>query len=424
MIRSHSQGTEERTAGTDLLFLIAVVTIALSAIPAGNTQGLERNFILIGQVFSHECPVPGWLNKEPSFSFILIPTDTDQMALSAEDARRYVRQYFPRTKSALFEGYHFVVMPDTNIDPFTSKQIAWLEEAFREHGMGAFMSVGADVSGSYQNDWINSPLHDELPVNLEDQYRVGDSFTIVIVKEEPEVLSMFRENDIEGFMGSCPCARCYPRPGSTTWADAKYTGTGLVYPWLVSWNLGVEGGMIWTVSDDLDHQWWWPGGVRMQSTNPYAGDVFLNIAFHSFGRPLPEDIELVHEIRDRFDIYETNRLLIRGVIEWADKLGANTRKAEDALGEVKDLYDEAVQNYAAGEYEQSLSSLSDAMEESKNALDIAYDTKKTAMFYIYAVEWLATTGTLLLSGSVLYTLMVRRRLYRSIETTRLVSREE
>jgi hypothetical protein len=378
----------------------------------------EKEFLLVGQVFPQECPVPGWLDQEPGLRYTVIPTDTDSMGLNANESRRFVRQYFPRTKTELFTRFQFVVMPDTSISPFTGTQIMWLKEGMESHGIGGFVTVGADLAGNYEVEWINSPLHDVLPTSLKEHYRVGDTFKIKILKEDPPVLSMFRQYDIENFIGSCPCSRNHPKEGSTVWANADYQRENLEYPWLTEWKIGTSGGHVWAASDDLDHQWWWPGGMRFQSTNPYSGDVFLNIIYYSAGRVLPSDINVVHSLRRSLSLYQTQRQMIRGTIDWAEKLGANVRKAEVALGEAEDTYGTAVEEYMSGEYDSSSEYLEDALAEADDALQVAFETKQEAMFYIYAVEWLVTTGALLLSGSILYSLMVRRRLYREVGTTR------
>ncbi len=399
-------------------FALLLVSATVSAYP------WEKNFLLIGQVFPQECPVPGWLDKEPGYRYTVIPTDTDALGLTDEESRRFVRQYFPRTAKELFTGFHFIVMPDTQIMPFTGRQIMWMKEGFEEHGIGGFVTVGADLTGNYELEWINSPLHDVLPTSLKGQSRISGSFTIQILKDDPPILSMFKEYGVEKFPGSSPFSQNRPRDGSTTWADAKFTTGVLVAPWLVSWKLGVAGGYVWTASDDLDHEWWWPGGMRYQSSNPYSGDVFLNIVYYSMGRSLPDNIELIHEMRTRLGLYQTSRLMIRGTIEWAEKLGANVRKAESALGEVEETYKLALNQYASGEYDEAMRSLNLAMESSEDVLELAFKTKREAMFYIYAVEWLVTTGVLLLSGSIVYTLMIRRRLYKEVETTRPLRVEE
>ena len=400
--------------------LCAMLWMAAMCLFSSQASGAiwEKEFLLIGQVFPQECPVPGWLDQEPGLRYTVIPTDTDSMGLSAEDSRRFVRQYFPRTKNELFARFQFIVMPDTKIAPFSGTQIMWMKEGMESHGIGGFVTVGADLAGNYEVEWINSPLHDILPTSLKEHYRVSGTFKIAILKDDPPVLSMFRQYDIENFVGSCPCSRNYPKAGSTVWADARYEGSNLQYPWLTEWRIGTTGGHVWAASDDLDHQWWWPGGMRFQSTNPYSGDVFLNIIYYSADRRLPDDINVVHALRKDLNLYLTQRLTIRGTIEWAEKLGANVNKAEVALGEAEEIYRTAVDEYMAGEYDASAQYLDDALAEAGNALQVAFRTKQDAMFYIYAVEWLVTTGALLLSGSVLYSLMVRRRLYKEVMTTR------
>jgi hypothetical protein len=300
----------------------------------------------------------------------------------------------------------------------------WMKESFENHDVGAFVTVGADLTGSYEQEWINSPLHDTLPASLREQYRVSDTFNIVILKEDPPVLSMFRPYDIESFLGTCPCSWNKAKEGSTVWAEADYLGSTPTSPWLTSWKLGNSGGHVWVASDDLDCAWWWPEvmkgkGMGGWAMNEYSGDVFLNIIYHSAGRKLPTDIEVVHQLRTTIGLYQLQRLMIRGTIEWADKLGAKVNKAERALGEVEDIYERALDEYSEGEYDAAASSIEEAMVEAEIALGVAFKTKKEAMLYIYAVEWLVTTGTLLASSSIIYTLMIRRRLYREVETTRL-----
>jgi hypothetical protein len=44
--------------------------------------------------------------------------------------------------------------------------------------------------------------------------------------------------------------------------------------------------------------------------------------------------------------------------------------------------------------------------------------KNRALFIVYVSEWLVVTGTLIISGVVVYEVMVRRRVYREVATTR------
>ena len=46
--------------------------------------------------------------------------------------------------------------------------------------------------------------------------------------------------------------------------------------------------------------------------------------------------------------------------------------------------------------------------------------KERTLLWVYVVEWLSVTGVSLFSGLIVWTLMVRRRLYREVGETRLL----
>jgi hypothetical protein len=51
------------------------------------------------------------------------------------------------------------------------------------------------------------------------------------------------------------------------------------------------------------------------------------------------------------------------------------------------------------------------MEEAVNAKD-------RALLWVYIIEWLTVLGTSAIVGTILWSLMIRRRLYRQVATTR------
>ena len=48
----------------------------------------------------------------------------------------------------------------------------------------------------------------------------------------------------------------------------------------------------------------------------------------------------------------------------------------------------------------------------------AVKLKNQALFWVYVIEWLAITGTAMLTGFLTWSLMVRRKLYREVKTLR------
>jgi hypothetical protein len=63
-----------------------------------------------------------------------------------------------------------------------------------------------------------------------------------------------------------------------------------------------------------------------------------------------------------------------------------------------------------------------AISEMKRiSLDSA-ELKEAALMWVYITEYLAVSGTSMVTGFLLWTLMVRRRLYRDVQTTRSTTR--
>jgi len=61
----------------------------------------------------------------------------------------------------------------------------------------------------------------------------------------------------------------------------------------------------------------------------------------------------------------------------------------------------------------------DGIKEEFEALSLELiDLKDKALLWIYIAEWSAVSGTAVACGVVLWTLMIRRRLYREVGTTR------
>jgi hypothetical protein len=60
------------------------------------------------------------------------------------------------------------------------------------------------------------------------------------------------------------------------------------------------------------------------------------------------------------------------------------------------------------------------MVEEMTALnDAALSAKDSAFFWIYLTEWSVVTATTIISGYILHALMMRRRLYRVVRSTRM-----
>ncbi len=396
-----------------LAFLVPVCTCA------------ERlNILAIGQVMPGECLVPMWFDADPLVSYVLIPTDIDVMGgvgvagqRVMEDAwRRYIRIYFPKTRQALVQGFEFIIFPDGYIEPFTATQKSDIRYAL-ENGLGSFVTMGGDMSGpTYKAypGWKNSILYELMPIELTDNMKQdGSAFSIKVLKTDPALLSVFIPFGIERVSGS-GFTYLYPREGTTTWARLFSSGlpSGAPGAWLVSWKCGPNGGYFWTVADDLDHPWW--SFVR----NEYNMDIFLNILLYSTGRTLPDDILMVHELRNTYWRYNQEKLLLLSLLEFVDRFGGNTRSLEEEIETVDQEKERSFDQYRAQEFEEASNTIDAAIERMLSTSENAMKLKDRALLWVYITEWLAVTGTISVSGSVLYSLLVKRRLYKEVMVTR------
>jgi hypothetical protein len=107
-------------------------------------------------------------------------------------------------------------------------------------------------------------------------------------------------------------------------------------------------------------------------------------------------------------------------IEFITRFGANTVPVEQIIARVDESIVELGEMYLDLKFEECRQLAEELISELHEASDLAIDLKNQALLWIYVAEWLAMTGTLMISGFVVWTLMVRRRLYREMGRTRLM----
>jgi hypothetical protein len=370
-------------------------------------------------------PIPSWGRIEPTLELTLIPstvpvggTATPQI----ETGRRGMRIYFPRTYGQLIEQ-DFLVFEHMFMEFFTPAQLSDMHDSVEVQGLGGFVTIGGVTHTSAEPNyaWINSPLNDAFPSQASEEVFVqwkqyGAQSGRVKVNEDgglPPVLTMLIPLGIDEIRQQTIYFMA-EKEGSRVWARSM-DGKGDP-PFLISWTYGR--GETWSNSLGMGYAWW-----RLQDPelggNPFALDAFMNILLYSTGRELPVDIFKVHEARAGLMDYEESRGWVASLIEFADRFGANTRRVWADLGEVGVIRDAAAERYLVQDYEEALGYLDDAKNALNGIADQAMELKDRALLWTYIIEWLAVLATLIISGEVLYAVMIRRRLYHSVGLTRI-----
>ena len=75
--------------------------------------------------------------------------------------------------------------------------------------------------------------------------------------------------------------------------------------------------------------------------------------------------------------------------------------------------------YVNQEYDATISFMESMSTDIIGITEEAVRLKNEAMTWVYIIEYLVVTSTTLLSGYIVWSLMVQRRRYRSVDTTKL-----
>jgi len=342
--------------------------------------------------------------------------------LVKEIGGRRVRQYFPRSRTALVETYDFLLFEDTWLECYRPEQVGDMGYAIEKKGLGALVTMGNSLSGPTAFGWYGwqqSVLEKLMPIELTQEMSTSPSaryagFRIKILTDDPPVLGMFRQFGIENVAGTGN-AWLKPRLGSTTWADMahSYSSPTGSKAWLVSWKTGDQGSHFWIDADNLFSTWWDP------YNNEYAPDVLLNILLHSTGRELPEDIVIIHTIRRQYWLYTQHSSYLQSLFVFVERLGANTLKLADQLNQIDQDREESFGQFRNQQYGEALATIRSTIDQFDDLEKKTFKLKDATLVWVYLIEWATVTSVIMISGVVLWLFMVRRRLFREVSATRL-----
>ncbi len=369
---------------------------------------------MIGVINPAYNPFSVYFDKDPLFRYAVEPVPP---YLSIAEKQKLDRLYYPRTRKDLIESYDFMVFADPWIDHFTIRQLHDLDYAFREARMSAFSSFGQ----SWQLVWEATILIEIWPI-YQYQYLHHSPYRIAFREEREPIFDPFIELGIEDVRGNA-YHEMTVRHGSTLWAEMQPNKL----PWLVSWRPGgTNAGIVWVVPGAFDPAWWGVGrwmeaGVDRPGTdvNPYAIDFATNLILYSLDRPLITDILSRREARRLISAFKTQKLLVLSMMEWADNFGANILSLSGRLTDLEFIVENATVFYLEQDYPQTTSIMQQMSTRIIGLTRDAVKLKDEALFWVYTIEWMVVSSVAAVASFGLWTLMVRRRMYRAVRVTRL-----
>jgi hypothetical protein len=161
----------------------------------------------------------------------------------------------------------------------------------------------------------------------------------------------------------------------------------------------------------------YPTGITGQ--NPYSPEILSNMIFWLARTQLIDDVEVYHRIRADLSIFRARIRVLMSLVDFIDKFGANTDRIQAEVLSLQAIYSRAADEYLDHTFAESEMTLNSGWQRLPHSEEMARKEKDRALLWVYAVEWLASSSAFFISGFLLWTLMVRRRLYQSVRTTKL-----
>jgi len=360
------------------------------------------------------------MKSDPLFVIEYVPASlradwAAQAGLTLKDVHRMIRMYMPRTYTDLSERFDVVVLANANPAALGPKNVEMIAKGVEEGGVGLLMSGGWESFGgvgTWSPPWGDTAVGRLLPVDniigiwVQDGHLVIDRPDHELIKSLPwdprdQVLSQpirWHHNPVT------------LKEGASQLAHVTCKG-GVAHPLMVTWELQ-DGTRVFALTSEIHTLSWYGQAWK------YDYDFGSNLMIYLDRRPVPQDVDLVHLARTTMLRIQKRRSLLLSLVEFSESFGANTRGILLMLDDVDAQISRANQKYLQLDYHGTI----DAFREAESMLEgverEAVKVKNRALLWVYTIEWLVVTGTLMICGFVLWSLMVRRRLYREVEVTR------
>lgn len=369
--------------------------------------------LYMGDVLGGPSPYPVFINDPLT---TIQPVKASAFVHTPQVVKRHMRAYMPRTEGRLIGSYDLILVSDSNVQSFRPEYFTWFRNAVMGAGLGMVMIGGLETFGAvpnYPGSWGETPVSEVLPVIcLPEQWEKGAGR---LDTGEPDNLLIrslpFEDLGPLGVFYGCNIVG--ERQGISTIARYEVLSSGEKHPLLVFWEVG--NGASFAMTAD-----WTPaGGVNFLRWNHY-GDYALNVVLYVTGGRIPEDPQVVYEARRLMEEYRSQRETLNSIIEFVEKFGANMREAEKILARAQEIRSMGDESYLDGEPGEAVSHLREALVVLADASEKAYEIKDDALLWVYLTEWLVVSSTGMICGFILWTVMVRRRLYREAGETRIL----
>jgi len=383
--------------------LFAAILLIASVSGRSDPSTGRIRVIMLGEINSGNVHFVQWIGDSPKFVLTRIACDIN-VAGSVSEGKRLVRVYMPRTEERLVNHYDVAIFEDFTPEVMRIEYLDWFQNSVAK-GMGIALIEFVNWLGTNEIQiWMTLRFYELFPADVymnNVEAILGRTYYRVLNEAGP--LNLPGIEDVP--MNSGHHGDMGPRSGSTV--EAVWRGRGT--PAMVTSSYG-QGSTL-----QLAHGW---DNIPTRDYR-YMLDYIFNTVFCIAGEPYPDDLDLVHAIREQLVSYRQRRRATLAVLEFVEKFGANPSGAEQSLAIMEDSYAQASQHYIEADYEMAADILKDLAEGFPAIDEELMRTKDRALEWIYLIEWSAVSGVALICGSALWLLMVRGKLYHEVTATRM-----
>lgn len=401
---------------------IPIIIVGLIMLP--QCWGGEKiKVLLTGQILDRGAQLPYFLGEEPLIDLVVVPARGDYIMGGIQTMIKYIRQYFPRTYEEM-QSIDYIMFISPEYYLFTTKQDKWMYDVINE-GAGGFNDASVfSIVAQIHNAWAASLTQLAFPNDAPAVVARGSGgespsthFNVIVNREFPDpVLTSYLPYGIEAV--SCVESRyIIPREGSgiIAWQAGNFPGKKDV-PYLIVWDYGE--GRTMTIGDAMHKDLGFFRYPKTAADNIFAPDILTNIILYSTGRELIDDVEVFHRLKSYFIDFRARIAVLVSLNDFIDKFGANTAKIQEQVFELEDMARLGAEQYLDQEFTECEVTMNQAFQDFHRAEEMAKKLKNGALLWVYIIEWLITMSVFLISGSLLWILMARRKLYREVESTK------
>jgi hypothetical protein len=358
-----------------------------------------------------------WILAEPKFSMVIVPCDT--YFISLPEAKKLTRLYLPRSYESLNSTQDIVIIHNISPTIIPRKVLDFIQRLVDEEGLGigliSFFFWGGGAGTNDIEVWMTLRFYDLFPADVDTLRDIPAQFGRTfwsVVKDYPILgLPDIEKQPMQGFGNHG--GDIMPRPG----AQIHAVWNGRNTPVLVTGTYG-SGRTL-----QLSQGWHNPPDSVFQNYR-YMPDLHYNQLYFLAGVDPPADIELAHRARELFIDVRIRKSVTISAMEFVDKFGARLDEIERELASLTPQVLNAERRYLEGDFQTAQTILLEVIGTYPEIEERITRLKNRTMMWIYISEWLIVSSTGTICGVIVWTLMVKRRLYRDVDSTRLTTSAE